>query len=55
MYYETKHGEDELQAIYRSMQAKLAEDNEELDEEEPKAKNQRKYLKKRKIVFFLFT
>jgi phage terminase small subunit len=40
MYYETKQGDDEL---YRSIQAKIAEENEETDDdEEPKAKKQRK-------------
>ncbi len=41
MYYETKQGDDEL---YRSIQAKIAEENEETDDdEEPKAKKQRKH------------
>ncbi len=43
MYYETTEGDDELQVLYHSMQAKTDEENEETDDDaEPKAKKPRK-------------
>jgi hypothetical protein len=43
MYYETKEGDKELQLLHKSIQAKLAGENEESDDDgESKAKKQRK-------------